>query len=66
MKKSTLSDIRKKRIGRPPVGAIPIMVRVPPAGVKEIDDWIKKRAPEMSRPQAIRRLVELGLTLKQR
>jgi hypothetical protein len=62
MAKSTLSDnSNKKRIGRPPVGAILIGVRVPPADVATLDAWIKKHAPDMSRPEAIRRLVELGL-----
>jgi hypothetical protein len=28
MKKSTISDIGKKRIGRPPVGSAPTMVRL--------------------------------------
>jgi hypothetical protein len=64
MAKSILSDNRKKRIGRPPVGAILIGVRVPPAGVAELDAWIKKNAPNLSRPEAIRRLVELGLNVK--
>jgi hypothetical protein len=64
MARSTISDNRKKRIGRPPVGAILIGVRVPPAGVADIDAWIKKHAPEMSRPEAIRHLVELGLKAK--
>jgi hypothetical protein len=61
MAKSTISDNRKKRVGRPPVGAILIGVRIPPVGVAELDAWIKKHAPDMSRPEAIRRLVELGL-----
>jgi hypothetical protein len=64
MAKSILSDNRKKRIGRPPVGALLIGVRVPPAGVAELDAWIKKNAPDLSRPEAIRRLVELGLKTK--
>jgi hypothetical protein len=55
------SDNRKKRIGRPPVGAILIGVRVPPADVATLDAWIEKHAPDLSRPEAIRRLVELGL-----
>jgi hypothetical protein len=37
---------------------------VPPAGVAELDAWIKKHAPDLSRPEAIRRLVELGLKVK--
>jgi hypothetical protein len=65
MKKSRVSDTGKKRIGRPPVGAVPIMVRIPPADLKPIDDWIAKReGPRLSRPEAIRRLVELGLKAK--
>ena len=61
MSKSISDNRKKKRIGRPPVGAILIGVRVPPADVATLDAWIKKHAPEMSRPEAIRRLVELGL-----
>ena len=64
MAKSTVSDNRKKPIGRPPIGAILIGVRVPPADVAILDAWIKKHAPDMSRPEAIRRLVELGLKAK--
>jgi hypothetical protein len=64
MAKSIVSDNRKKRIGRPPVGAILIGVRVPPADVATLDAWIKKNAPDMSRPEAIRRLVEIGLKAK--
>lgn len=64
MRKSAPSDIRKRRIGRPPVGAILIGVRVPPADVAVLDAWITKNEPKMSRPEAIRRLVEVGLTVK--
>ena len=64
MTKSTISDNRKKPIGSPKVGAILIGVRVPPADVATLDAWIKKHAPGLTRPEAIRRLVELGLTVK--
>jgi hypothetical protein len=41
------------------------MVRVPPAELDPIDAWIKAQAkPRPSRPEAIRRLVELGLRAK--
>jgi hypothetical protein len=41
------------------------MVRVPPIELGPIDAWIKAQPkPRPSRPQAIRRLVELGLTVK--
>jgi hypothetical protein len=41
-----------------------IGVRVPPADVAALDAWIKKHAAGLSRPEAIRRLVELGLKVK--
>jgi hypothetical protein len=64
MGKSTVSNIRKKRIGRPPVNAIPVLVRIPPAEIEPIDEWISGQKPRPTRPEAIRRLVELGLKAK--
>jgi hypothetical protein len=65
MAKSTISNIRKKkRIGRPPVGAIPVLVRIPPAEILPIDNWIAEQEVFTSRPEAVRRLVELGLKAK--
>jgi hypothetical protein len=62
MAKSIVSNIRKKkRIGRPPIGAIPVLVRVPPAEMQPLDKWISEQKGYISRPEAIRRLVELGL-----
>ena len=61
MKKSNISDIGKKRIGRPPVNAVAVLVRIPPAEVEPIDAWMAKQKEPMTRPEAIRRLVELGL-----
>jgi hypothetical protein len=41
------------------------MVRVPPAELEPIDAWVKAQPkPRPSRPEAIRRLVELGLKAK--
>jgi hypothetical protein len=34
------------------------------AGIALIDSWIEKYAADLSRPEAIRRLVELGLKAK--
>jgi metal-responsive CopG/Arc/MetJ family transcriptional regulator len=39
------------------------MVRLQPAQFEALDDWIKKHDVE-SRPEAIRRLVEIGLKAK--
>jgi hypothetical protein len=62
MARLSINNIRKKRgRGRPPVGATPIMVRMPPAELGALDNWIGSQTDELSRPEAIRRLVELGL-----
>ena len=64
MTKSTVSNIRKKRIGRPAVNAVPVLVRIPPAEIEPIDAWASKQKGPISRPEAIRRLVEIGLKAK--
>jgi hypothetical protein len=47
------------------VDAVPVLVRIPPDELAIIDDWIKgKPPPRPSRPEAIRRLVEIGLKAK--
>ena len=61
MSKSITDNKKKKRAGLPRVGATLIGVRVPPAGLAELDSWIKENAPDLSRPEAIRRLIEIGL-----
>ena len=43
------------------MNAVPIMVRVPPAELEPLDAWIGKQKTLVSRPEAIRRLVELAL-----
>ena len=62
----SISDIPKKKRGRPKTtgrGA-GIMVRGHNDFLKPLDEWIAKQKPRPSRPEAIRRLVELGLTIK--
>jgi hypothetical protein len=67
MTKSIISNIRKKTLGRPRIDAIPVLVRIPPDELAGIDGWIKgKPAPKPSRPEAIRRLVELGLKVNRK
>jgi hypothetical protein len=55
-----------KKLGRPAgrtyVGTIP--VRFTPDGVAAVDEWIKKQGEQISRSEAIRRLVERGLNYK--
>jgi hypothetical protein len=60
----SISRTRKSR-GRPPTGAESIHLRVLPDQSAAIDAWIaRQKDGEISRPEAIRRLVELGLNTK--
>jgi hypothetical protein len=64
MSKSTLSRTRKK-MGRPSTGAESVHLRVLPDQSAAIDAWIsKQKEADLSRPEAIRRLVEIGLKAK--
>ena len=63
----SIRDIPKKRRGRPSTGGRRegILVRLESDQFEALDDWIaKQREPTLSRPEAIRRLVELGLKVK--
>jgi len=54
--------IPKKKRGPVPTGqGTPIMVRVQPDQLASLDAWIKYQPEELSRPEAVRRLMELGL-----
>jgi hypothetical protein len=65
MKKS-IRVTTKKRRGRPPTTGKGIQVgeRWHAPELAEIDSWIATRAEGISRGEAIRRLVELGLKAK--
>jgi len=58
--------IPRKRRGPPPTGkGEPVVVRMHPPMLAGLDEWIaKQKQPFPTRPEAIRRLVELGLTVK--
>src|ERR1700731_3254757 len=67
MKKSI--SVNKKSRGRPKKkgGVYPVTaVRLPPALGAEVDKWASAQADAPTRSAAIRRLVELGLTVKSR
>src|SRR5258705_13410017 len=72
MAKSTIIGSSKKKRGRPALyegsngkGAPQIGLRLPPDDLAAVDAWIaRQKEPDLSRPEAIRRLVELGLTVK--
>ena len=57
--------ITKKRRGPPPTGKGKLIgVRLLPEPLAALDAWIACQHAPMSRPEAIRRLVELGLKAK--
>jgi hypothetical protein len=60
MAKSRVSGAKKK-IGRPRIDATPVNTRFPPEELRALDAWISRQASEVSRPEAVRRLVEQGL-----
>ena len=64
MKKSI--HVTKKSRGRPKTTGpgVQIGMRWQSPELTLIDGWIEKHAPDLSRPEAIRRLVELGLKVK--
>jgi hypothetical protein len=48
--------------GRPRIGSIFVGVRLPPDRLAPLDAWIgQHQDPKPTRPEAIRRLIELGL-----
>ena len=61
----SIRDIPNKR-GRPPTGGRKdgVLVRFEEDRLEQIDRWSELEADAPSRPEAIRRLVELGLTVK--
>lgn len=61
---TVISNVKKSGRGRPRVDAVPVTVRIPPAEIERLDYWIRHQKTLLSRPEAIRRLVELGLTAK--
>lgn len=57
-----MSESEKKRMGRPPVNATPVTVRIPPDLLAWVDAERAKLSPEPSRPEFIRHLIERGKT----
>jgi hypothetical protein len=59
--------VPKKKRGRPATGRDPVTAIRLSAELREtVDKWAAKQADEPGRSEAIRRLVELGLTVKTR
>jgi hypothetical protein len=62
--KSTIDSAKKSKRGRPPVDTEAVNVRLAVTALQGIDDWRRKQNDLPGRPEAIRRLVELGLKAK--
>lgn len=61
---SRISDIKKSKRGRPPVESEPVTVRMVTDALQHLDDWRRKQPDLPGRPEAIRRLVQIGLKAK--
>jgi hypothetical protein len=61
------SVISQKKRGPPPTGkGVPILVRLQPPLLANVDEWISKQDIPFTRPKAIRQLVEFALKAKSR
>jgi hypothetical protein len=58
MSNAARDTTKRKRAEKP---GTPIMVRVQPAELASLDAWIKHQPDALSRPEAVRRLMEIGL-----
>ena len=59
--------VRKKKRAAPATGkGTPIGLRLAPATLARVDRWAASQQDDPSRPEAIRRLVDLGLGIAQR
>lgn len=56
-----IPDTQKKR-GRPAVGSVGVMVKLPPDALNRLDSWIaQQEGNKLTRPEAIRRLLDMLL-----
>jgi hypothetical protein len=59
------SVISRKKRGPAPTGkGVPILVRIQPPLLATLDLWIAEQDISFTRPEAIRRLIEIALTAK--
>jgi hypothetical protein len=58
---STINNTKTVKKGRPPVESEAVTVRMTTDALRTLDDWRRKQDDLPGRPEAIRRLVEIGL-----
>ena len=61
MKPSTRDTTKSIRAGRPKQTGEPVMVRLQPSLAGQVDEFRRHQVDLPNRPEAIRRLIELGL-----
>jgi hypothetical protein len=61
---SRIHNIKNSKRGRPSVESEAATVRLAVSALQTIDDWRRTQADLPGRPEAIRRLVEIGLKAK--
>ena len=55
----SINDIPKKKAGRPATGkGLGVLVRLRPAQLKALDAWIGRQTTTLTRPEAIRAMME--------
>ena len=59
-----IRKMTKRASRKPPKKLVVIGVRVDDNFLRNLMDWISENEPDMTRPEAIRRLVELGMKAK--
>lgn len=58
---SALSNVKNPKMGRPTVDSEPVTVRIERQRLAVLDEWRRAQPDLPSRPEAIRRLIALGL-----
>jgi hypothetical protein len=58
---STLNSAKKLSKGRPVVDSEPVNVRIERSQIVALDDWRRQQTDLPSRPEAVRRMIKLGL-----
>lgn len=53
--------MKAKKVGRPPVDSAPVTVRMMTETLVKLDDWRRQQVDLPTRPEAIRRIVEIAL-----
>jgi hypothetical protein len=61
----SISRTEKRTRGRPATNPTSIHLTLAPGPLADVDRWVEKQEdPDLTRPEAIRRLVEIGLKAK--